>query len=104
MAAPLAVEGGGGSTDGSAAVLAASGFNFITSAKGRAVQMNAGATHARSELLLFLHADTLLPKEALASLTKCSDEGFAWGRFDVRITGQSLMFVVIVKSLINDIQ
>lgn len=34
------------------------------SAKGRAVQMNYGAQHANGEVFLFLHADTLLPKNA----------------------------------------
>lgn len=41
---------------------------FLTAPKGRASQMNAGATHATGEWLLFLHADTLLPDGALARL------------------------------------
>jgi rSAM/selenodomain-associated transferase 2 len=36
--------------------------------RGRALQMNAGARAARGDVLLFLHADTLLPPEALAAV------------------------------------
>lgn len=40
----------------------------VMAAKGRASQMNAGAKFARGEWLLFLHADTVLPKDALIRL------------------------------------
>ena len=36
--------------------------------RGRAAQMNAGARAARGDVLLFLHADTLLPPGAIAAL------------------------------------
>jgi len=42
----------------------------ISAAKGRAVQMNAGAREAKGEWLLFLHADTCLPDGALARLNR----------------------------------
>ena len=38
---------------------------LVISGRGRAVQMNAGATKAKGEWLLFLHADTLLPPDGL---------------------------------------
>ena len=41
---------------------------LLTAPTGRASQMNAGAKEARGEWLLFLHADTCLPKGALARL------------------------------------
>jgi len=41
---------------------------LIVSDKGRAIQMNAGAAQARGEFILFLHADTLLPKHALTTI------------------------------------
>lgn len=37
----------------------------LTSAPGRGVQMNCGAARAKGEILLFLHADTILPPNAL---------------------------------------
>ncbi len=41
---------------------------LVTTPKGRASQMNAGAKVARGEWLLFLHADTVLPVQALSRL------------------------------------
>lgn len=38
----------------------------LATPKGRARQMNAGASVARGDILLFLHADTLLPWDAFA--------------------------------------
>jgi rSAM/selenodomain-associated transferase 2 len=43
-------------------------IRFIRSEKGRAKQLNTGAEHANGDALLFLHADTLLPKNALESI------------------------------------
>jgi rSAM/selenodomain-associated transferase 2 len=40
----------------------------ITSSRGRATQMNAGAAVATGEVLLFLHADTLLPYNAFSAI------------------------------------
>lgn len=47
--------------------------------KGRASQMNAGARTARGEWLLFLHADTLLPVNALSKITNLESETQAGG-------------------------
>ncbi len=43
-------------------------LSLLTAPKGRASQMNAGAKLASGEWLLFLHADTLLPVDALNRL------------------------------------
>jgi rSAM/selenodomain-associated transferase 2 len=43
---------------------------LLSSPKGRAVQMNAGAKQAKGEWLLFLHADTVLPGGALQRLNE----------------------------------
>ncbi len=40
----------------------------LKSAKGRAVQMNKGAAAASGDILLFLHADTLLPPQAFEKI------------------------------------
>jgi len=40
----------------------------LSAPKGRASQMNAGAKQAQGEWLLFLHADTFLPEDALTRL------------------------------------
>ena len=43
-------------------------LTLVTAEKGRASQMNAGARLARGDWVLFLHADTWLPVDALSRL------------------------------------
>jgi rSAM/selenodomain-associated transferase 2 len=50
----------GGSTDATLAIGEAHGALVIRSARGRGVQLAAGAAIARGDWLLFLHADTVL--------------------------------------------
>ena len=54
----------GGSTDCTTAIAARFGAVIINSARGRGIQCRAGALHAVSEWLFFLHADSLVPQEA----------------------------------------
>lgn len=64
----------------------------IQTGKGRALQMNAGAAQAKGDILLFLHADTVLGSAAWNELLVKASAGSglpAWGRFDVRIQGKS---------------
>ena len=51
----------GGSDDGTVAEARAAGAVVLTAPRGRAAQCNAGARHAKGDLLLFLHADSTLP-------------------------------------------
>ncbi|HYG47629.1 MAG TPA: TIGR04283 family arsenosugar biosynthesis glycosyltransferase [Allosphingosinicella sp.] len=50
----------GGSTDATAAIAERSGARLVRSARGRGVQLAAGAAAAAGDWLLFLHADTIL--------------------------------------------
>ncbi|MDO8271027.1 MAG: TIGR04283 family arsenosugar biosynthesis glycosyltransferase [Gammaproteobacteria bacterium] len=78
----------GGSRDGSRVACEGLVDHFITSAPGRARQMNAGAAVATGEILLFLHIDTLLPDDALTLIQQQFSRLTAlWGRFDVRLSG-----------------
>lgn len=74
----------GGSSDGTAAVARPLADAVITAPRGRAAQMNAGAAAASGDVLLFLHADTRLPADALALVRQALARA-RWGRFDVRI-------------------
>ena len=78
-----------GSTDGSRQVLARyPRLRVITAARGRAAQMNAGAREARGDLLVFLHADTLLALNALPTLwARMADPAFRWGGFRHAFSG-----------------
>lgn len=55
----------GGSVDETVEIARECGLRVITAPRGRGRQMNAGARAARGEALLFLHADTRLPEDAL---------------------------------------
>ena len=55
----------GGSSDQTAALASQAGARVIESAKGRAIQQNCGAKRASGSILLFLHADTILPEDYL---------------------------------------
>ncbi len=50
----------GGSSDLTAQIADEAGARFLTSSAGRGTQMAEGARHAKSDWLLFLHADTVL--------------------------------------------
>ena len=50
----------GGSTDATAALAERSGARLVHSARGRGLQLAAGAAEAKGDWLLFLHADTKL--------------------------------------------
>ena len=91
----------GGSTD-SSLQLAKEGSDFlISSARGRARQMNAGARIANGDLLLFLHIDTQLPDNCSELLSQCADKSRdAWGRFNVHLSGKHFMFRII-ESMMN---
>lgn len=53
----------GGSTDDTVIIAESFGAQVLLTQAGRARQMNAGAIEASGEVLLFLHADTRLPKD-----------------------------------------
>ena len=53
----------GGSRDATVKIARDAGADVSTGPPGRALQQNAGAAAARGKVLLFLHADTLLPAD-----------------------------------------
>lgn len=59
----------GGSRDGTPELVAPPA-KLISAPRGRASQMNAGARLASGDILLFLHADTILPPGGLHCLTE----------------------------------
>ncbi len=68
----------------------------ITAPRGRAAQMNAGAALSRNDLLLFLHADTLLPDEARDAIVNAMAEPTcAGGRFEVQFDKTTALGSVI---------
>jgi rSAM/selenodomain-associated transferase 2 len=86
----------GGSQDATVQRARLRADHVIAAPRGRALQMNAGAAKASGDVLLFLHADTRLPREAerlvLDGLARSRHD---WGRFDVTIAGRNPMLRVI---------
>ena len=77
----------GGSSDNTLAVIKADGRTHLHNCNtGRASQMNCGARHAQGEWLLFLHADTLLPENALTAIQQLPETTLAGG-FRHRFSG-----------------
>lgn len=74
----------GGSTDTTVALAQPFADRVIASPRGRALQMNAGANASTGEAVLFLHADTRLPRDADRIIATALSQR-CWGRFDVRI-------------------
>jgi rSAM/selenodomain-associated transferase 2 len=68
----------------------------FTARRGRSVQMNEGAFHASREILLFLHADTILPEGALRKISALMDKGdVVGGAFDLGIDSERTVFRII---------
>jgi rSAM/selenodomain-associated transferase 2 len=66
--------------------------------KGRGIQLNRGASLARGEILLFLHADTRLPAGAFAKITAAmKDRQIIGGAFRLAIDSRRLPFRAIEK-------
>ena len=79
----------GGSTDETSQHARVAGVAVVECSRGPARQMNAGAARATGNVLLFLHADTLLaedwPQDAARTLAQ---DGVAGGAFTFRIAGK----------------
>ncbi|MBI3570697.1 MAG: TIGR04283 family arsenosugar biosynthesis glycosyltransferase [Gammaproteobacteria bacterium] len=93
----IVVDGGSTDTTRDVAQTRMDGLpaRLLTSTRGRARQMNAGAAAAHSDILLFLHADTHLPPDAIESVRAAVWAGHIWGRFDVRLDNSRLIYRVI---------
>ena len=75
----------GGSSDSTVSIARGYGVKVIETSRGRARQMNAGATAARGDALLFLHADTRPPANFGRYVRRgLSDPSVAAGAFEFR--------------------
>jgi rSAM/selenodomain-associated transferase 2 len=90
-AADLVVVADGGSADGTAALAAELGARVVSGPPGRGGQLNQGARAALAagaDLLLFLHADTVLPPEGPAALRAAVAAGARGGAFLLRFDSE----------------
>ena len=87
----------GGSVDNTLAISYEVTDDVIVSKAGRALQMNSGASVASGDVLLFLHADTLLPTNAVQIISDSFQRKNYWGRFDVRLSSSKYVYRLIER-------
>jgi len=86
----------GGSDDQSLPTATPLSDRVARSLRGRSRQMNAGAVLSTGDILLFLHADCLLPDNADQLIIEgMNDRHRLWGRFDVKFSGRHPLLRVI---------
>lgn len=80
----------GGSEDGTRERAAAAGARVLTSPRGRARQLGTGARASRGDVVLFLHADTRLPRGYPGALQRAlRDPAVVGGAFRFRFDRSS---------------
>jgi rSAM/selenodomain-associated transferase 2 len=86
----------GGSSDASVAIAQPLCDALISAPRGRARQMNAGARASHGDALVFVHADTLVPRTFARDIAAAlSDPAVVGGRFDVRLDESGLPYRII---------
>ncbi len=86
----------GGSSDTTVQIATDLGISVLHTDKGRGAQLNLGAGMATSEILLFLHADTVLPPAFPELVTDCLEQKETiLGSFSLEIQPASLLLRLI---------
>lgn len=61
----------------------------------RASQMNRGYRLLRTDIVLFLHADTRLPRNAVDAIVEGVEKGRIWGHFDIRLDSRRFSLALV---------
>ena len=88
----------GGSEDDTVATATPLVDKLLSAQRGRAAQMNAGASQAGAAYLMFLHCDSCLHIEP-ATLFGALAEEPAWGFFRIRLSGADWRFRLIERAM-----
>lgn len=79
---------------------AQSPIRLVSASCGRACQMNEGAKASNGEIVLFLHADTHLPRDAKTMIeATLADRRMVGGRFDVQFDHPSIWGTIISRTM-----
>ncbi len=89
----------GGSRDATVDFARQRADRVLFAARGRARQMNAGAAVARGDVLLFLHADSIVSTEGVIAMLDALGRRKRWGRFDVAISGRSRSLRIVAAMM-----
>jgi len=89
----------GGSRDATITIAETRGARIVTGESVRARQLNRGAEAARHDILIFLHADTLLPAGAVDAVERALDSGCIFGGFRISFTEPGLQRVAFMINL-----
>jgi rSAM/selenodomain-associated transferase 2 len=89
----------GGSQDDTFSIAREHADLALIAPRGRASQMNAGAAACPADVLLFLHADTVLPAYADRAVHQAISSGRGWGRFDVHIDSSRNVLRVVATAM-----
>lgn len=83
----------GASQDGTRSIAAPLADVLVSAPRGRASQMNAGATVATGDILWFLHADSTLPDDAVGDIRSAlNDPEMAGGCFRLRLPSRKMIY------------
>jgi glycosyltransferase involved in cell wall biosynthesis len=88
----------GRSSDGTAELARAAGARVIESARGRGRQLDAALRAAQGEICIMLHADTLLPTDALTHIVRALRSAIG-GAFLLRFDDARLQWLARVINL-----
>jgi rSAM/selenodomain-associated transferase 2 len=67
---------------------------LISPKKGRAAQMNYGASIAKGEVLFFVHADTFPPKNYVTDINEAVNRGYELGRYRTKFRSNKTILKV----------
>ena len=88
----------GGSTDKTLEIIPEN-IKIFQTEKGRSTQLNRGAKEAKGDILLFLHADTTLPVNAVEAVEDVINKGYIGGRFKVKLDEKGLIYRFIERGI-----
>ncbi|HSH36549.1 TIGR04283 family arsenosugar biosynthesis glycosyltransferase [Schnuerera sp.] len=84
----------GGSSDGTNSIIEEKYALVYSPKKGRAFQMNYGASLSKGDILLFLHADSFLPSDAINQIHKMVSQGHKVGCFKIKFDSSSILMKI----------
>ncbi|MBU5428301.1 TIGR04283 family arsenosugar biosynthesis glycosyltransferase [Tissierella pigra] len=84
----------GGSNDGTDKIIQEKYSLVYSPKKGRSNQMNYGAKLSKGEILLFLHADSLLPHDFLNEIHKIISQGYKVGCFKIKFNSKNFLMKI----------